>query len=453
MKAEEKFPAAFTDRMQRRLGNEAESFFGALCEEPVISIRSNPLKRALPAMRQPVPWCDTGYYLDQRPVFTFDPVFHAGCYYVQEASSMFLEQAILQLNLHEQTILALDLCAAPGGKTTHLASLLSADSLILSNETIQTRTASLKENVIKWGSGNVLVTQNDPAAFAAMDSMFDLVVTDAPCSGEGLFRKDPDSIGHWSQANGELCASRQQRILRDVLPALKPGGILIYSTCTYNEKENEAQVKWLSGSGLIPQRLDISKYEGVEELSEDNLYGYVFYPHKVRGEGFFLAAFRKEGDTTNDVSYRSRKGIFQPLPRVLRNVENWIKPDSGTQLFQRGEQVIALPVQWKEAIEYFHEVLHVKVAGTVIADIKGDKTIPHHGLAMSSGLNKNAFECVEVNKEVALSFLRKETMTIPAAEKGWKAVTHQGAVLGWLNHLGNRSNNYYPVEWRIRKAN
>jgi len=239
MKTEDNLPAEFAGRMRSRLGSESETFFRALGDEAVVSVRYNPLKLALPANLKAVPWCRTGAYLDQRPVFTFDPAIHAGCYYVQEASSMFLEQAVVQLKLHEKKILALDLCASPGGKTTHLASLLHPDSLILSNETIQSRLAPLKENVIKWGSGNVLVTQNDPADFASLESFFDLVVIDAPCSGEGLFRKDHDSMQQWSPQNCDLCASRQQGILKDVLPCLKPGGVLVYSTCTFNEKENE----------------------------------------------------------------------------------------------------------------------------------------------------------------------------------------------------------------------
>jgi len=452
MKAEEKLPAAFAGRMKQRLGSEAGSFFSALGEEPVVSIRYNPWKGEMQGGLQGVPWCSNGFYLEQRPVFTFDPSFHAGNYYVQEASSMFLEQAILQLGLNANKLLALDLCASPGGKTTHLAALLSKDSLILSNETIQSRNAPLKENVIKWGSGNVLVSQNDPEDFSSLESLFDLIVTDAPCSGEGLFRKDAGSTEQWSVANGDLCASRQQRILKEILPALKPGGALIYSTCTYNEKENEGQVKWLSGTGLIPQRLDVRKFEGVQEVTVGSGYGYVFYPHKVKGEGFFLAAFRKEGETLSG-NFRPRKQLFQTLPSHLRPAEQWLKPEGGMKLFQRGDFIQALPMEWKDAIEFFCEKLKVKSAGFLVAEIKGSKIIPHHDLAMSVSLNRNAFDCLALNKEEALSYLRKESISVPATEKGWKAVTYEGAVLGWINHLGNRSNNYYPVEWRIRKKN
>lgn len=223
--------------------------------EQVTSIRFNPSKNVYhqPGDHRlaPVPWTQNGYYLAQRPSFTFDPLFHAGVYYVQEASSMFLEQALRQTTDLSQPLKVLDLCASPGGKSTHLQSLLSPASLLVSNDVIRSRAHVLKDNIVKWGSLNVVVTNNDPADFSALENYFDVIVVDAPCSGSGLFRRDEDAIGEWSVNNVTLCTQRQQRILADAWPSLKRGGLLIYSTCSYSMEEDEDIVKWLRREFLL----------------------------------------------------------------------------------------------------------------------------------------------------------------------------------------------------------
>jgi 16S rRNA C967 or C1407 C5-methylase (RsmB/RsmF family) len=289
-------PENFIRRITIDLKGEAQPFFQAMENEVPVSIRVNQSKNYHPENLQNVAWCNTGFYLPERPVFTLDPLFHAGAYYVQEASSMFLEQALKQSVDLELPLKVLDLCAAPGGKSTHLASLLSRDSLLVSNEVIRTRAKILAENITKWGNPNVVATNNDPADFQRLPGFFDVVVVDAPCSGEGLFRKDPNAMYEWSEDNVALCASRQRRIVADVWDALKPGGHLVYSTCTYNRMENEDNLEWMENEmGAIPLSLEITSFP--EITKDNNLAGYHFYPHKTHGEGFFIAVLKKpEGE-------------------------------------------------------------------------------------------------------------------------------------------------------------
>jgi len=273
--------------------------------EQVTSIRINPSKFKIEdskfKVEEKVHWSDSGFYLKERPSFTFDPLFHAGCYYVQEASSMFLEQALKQTVDLSRPLKILDLCAAPGGKSTHIQSLISKESLLVSNEVIKSRNNILKDNIIKWGCENVVVTNNDPKDFAKLENYFDIIVVDAPCSGSGLFRKEPDAIDHWSENNVELCSQRQQRILADVLSALKKDGVLIYSTCSYSKEEDEEITTWLVKEMQF-ENLNLQTDEEWSIVESDG--GYRFWPDKVKGEGFFISAFKKtEGeDRSNEHS-------------------------------------------------------------------------------------------------------------------------------------------------------
>lgn len=237
-----------------------------------------------------IPWCSTGFYLSLRPSFTFDPLFHAGLYYVQEASSMFLEQPFKQLLDLSQPLKVLDLCAAPGGKSTHVQSLISQESLLVSNEVIKQRSYVLSDNIIKWGCRNVFVTANDPKAFQKLPGYFDVMVVDAPCSGSGLFRKDKEAIEEWSLNNVQLCSQRQQRILADALPALKKDGLLIYSTCSYSVEEDERIMDWLiTEMEMENVELQTENWPDIVQTSSPvtNSIGYRFYPDKIKGEGFF----------------------------------------------------------------------------------------------------------------------------------------------------------------------
>ena len=304
-------PIDFITRTRALLGNEFDSFEAALQADVPVSIRINEKKGTpAPSMSgapcERVAWCDTGYYLPERLSFTFDPLFHAGAYYVQEASSMFLEQAIRS---HVKTpVRCLDLCAAPGGKSTHLAAYLPEGSLLVSNEVIRSRSHILAENIAKWGNPDCIVTNNDPEEIGRLTHFFDVIVADVPCSGEGMFRKDTDSTGEWSVANVALCAGRSRRIIHDIWNALKPGGLLIYSTCTYNTEEDEENIHHITeelGAEALPIPVK-AEWQTTGPLK----YGhpvYRFFPHKTRGEGFFLAALRNADGETEEIRYKSKK--------------------------------------------------------------------------------------------------------------------------------------------------
>ncbi len=221
------FPQAFTERLHLTAGADTPVLLDALQGTPPVSVRWNPYKTQSPAQGTPVAWCRYGRYLPLRPSFTTDPLFHAGAYYVQEASSMFVEH-LLRSAAEPDGARILDLCAAPGGKATLYATLAGGEGIVVANEVIRNRALTLADNIRKWGIGNTVVTNNDPAHFAGLSEWFDIVAVDAPCSGEGMFRKHPEAREEWSEANVQLCAGRQRRILSDAWEALRPGGLLIY---------------------------------------------------------------------------------------------------------------------------------------------------------------------------------------------------------------------------------
>lgn len=420
----------------------------------VTSVRRNPSRmvKGVDPVRelqeQAVPWCSNGYYLSRRPSFTLDPLFHAGAYYVQEASSMFLETVCKQTVSLEAPLLALDLCAAPGGKSTLLQSILSADSLLISNEVIQSRVHVLKENLIKWGGSNVVVTHNDPRDFQQCSGLFDLMVVDAPCSGSGLFRRDPEAISEWSLSNVQLCFQRQQRILADAWEALKENGVLIYSTCSFSSDENEGILDWLlttMDADSLRIRLDESwKIEEVQ--SKKGGWGYRFWPHKVMGEGFFIAAFRKRS-TPAATRIRSKQS-FAASRSEIAGVSKWIRSLDAFELVKQGQNIAAVPVRWAALIQQLMDVLKVRYAGVETGMMAKNDLIPDHALALSH-LISDSIPFVELERETALEYLRKNEIPVMPSQKGWVLVRYEGLNLGWMKHLGNRINNYYPKEYRI----
>ncbi|WP_277465433.1 rRNA cytosine-C5-methyltransferase [Parabacteroides sp. PF5-6] len=448
-------PPEFITRTQDLLGPEAfASFVDALKEEPPVSIRINRSKGIEPPEHEAVAWCDTGYYLPERPSFTFDPLFHAGTYYVQEASSMFLEQAIRQY-VHEP-VCCLDLCAAPGGKSTHLSSLLPEGSLLVSNEVIRSRSHILAENLSKWGHPNTIVTQNDPAEIGRLTHLFDLIVTDVPCSGEGMFRKDPESINEWSVANVNLCAARQRRILQDVWEALKPGGLLIYSTCTYNTEENEENIQYLI-EALEAEALPIAVNDAWNvsgPLKHDNPV-YRFFPHKTRGEGFFLAVVRKAEAVVQTVRYRAKnkKEKGKVTPTLPLSVKDWLADPTTFQWHFQQEKLLAIPAAWFDTYRLLADALRIVSAGIALGEVKGKDFIPDHALAISHAFRREAFPAIELSRNDAIRYLQKETFPLPeGTEKGYVLLTYQNHPLGFVKNLGNRANNLYPAEWRIRSS-
>jgi 16S rRNA C967 or C1407 C5-methylase (RsmB/RsmF family)/NOL1/NOP2/fmu family ribosome biogenesis protein len=450
MKNHPSLPKEFEDTLRGKLGGSFEQFLSSLQQPSPVSIRVNPNKQ-FGFEGESVAWSKFGKYLKERPIFTLDPAIHAGAYYVQEASSMFLEQAITQTVDLTKPLRVLDLCAAPGGKSTHVLSLLHRDSILVSNEVIRSRASILSENIQKWGHMNVVVTNNDPEDFSRLTGFFDVIVVDAPCSGEGLFRKDTDAMKEWSPANVDLCSKRQRRILADVWPALKTNGILIYCTCTYNQQENEETLKWLQEQhGIESVPLIVDQSWGIETINEKNIEGYRFYPHKVKGEGFFLSVVRKT-EVQQEFRIKSKTKITTPSKKIIEQLQPWLLNESAT-FYSWNDIVYAIPNNQVEEIEFLIHHIKIVLAGTPFITAKHDKLIPEHAAALSIELRKDHFQHIEVNLEEALHFLRKEPIQSGTTPKGFALVTYNKLPLGWVNVLDNRSNNLYPKEWRIRMA-
>ena len=458
-------PQAFIERTRQLLGDEAYTQFEeALQTETPVSIRPNRMKCSQPVEGEPIPWASSGSYLNNRPTFTFDPLFHAGCYYVQEASSMFVER-VLQEYVKEPVVM-LDLCAAPGGKSTLCRSALPEGSLLVANEVMRNRSQVLAENLIKWGHPEVVVTNNDPADFTDLAHLFDVILTDVPCSGEGMFRKDQVAVDEWSLENVDICWKRQRRILADIWPALKPGGILIYSTCTFNREEDEDNVAW------IAKELDADVLSVPVEDSwgiTGNLTGkdfpvYRFLPHKTKGEGFFLGVLKKRGDVLDETPRRflktsarldkKKKGKDAKQPLVVpKEAKTWLEDSSEYALAMKDTNVVAFPKAYENEYALLQQTLKVIHAGITLGEIKGKDLIPHHSLAMSTALAKEAFPRAEVTYEQAIAYLRKEGLILDAdVPRGYVLLTYQDIPLGFVKNIGNRANNLYPQEWRIRSG-
>ncbi|HEU5289798.1 MAG TPA: rRNA methyltransferase [Cyclobacteriaceae bacterium] len=449
MKNQSTLPKEFETVLRGKLGDSFAQFKKSLQQNSPVSIRLNPHKPFTMKGEQ-IEWSKYGRYLKERPVFTLDPAFHGGAYYVQEASSMLLEQAITQAVDLTKPIRVLDLCAAPGGKSTHILSLLNHESLLVSNEVIRARASILSENIQKWGHHNVVVTNNDPEDFTTLEGYFDIIVVDAPCSGEGLFRKDPDAMQEWSLANVDLCCKRQRRILADIWPSLKTNGVLIYSTCTYNEQENEENLQWLQHQNDVEAiNLNLDKAWGIETVQAGKLEGYRCYPHQVKGEGFFLSVVCKK-DSQEELRAKSKKSLQAPPKKIIEQLNEWILKES--KFFTWNEIVYSLPQTQLEQVEFLSQYLKIVQAGIPFATTKHDKLIPEHGSSLSIDLQKSHFHQIEVGLEEALHFLRKEPIQSGNSPRGFALVTYQQLPLGWVNVLDNRSNNLYPKEWRIRMA-
>jgi 16S rRNA C967 or C1407 C5-methylase (RsmB/RsmF family) len=442
------FPSEFEQRMRAVLGDEWEAFRRAHSEPSPVSIRVNPAKLAT-WEGVAIPWTQYGKYLKTRPSFTLDPLFHAGAYYVQEASSMFLEQVFVQHAPDTSGLKVLDLCAAPGGKSTHIISLLKGDSLLVSNEVIRSRVSVLTENLQKWGYHNSVVTNNDPSDFSQLNGFFDVIVIDAPCSGEGLFRKDPSAIEEWSPENVLLCSNRQQRILEDVWPALRENGILIYSTCTYSPAEDENILQWIDGTYDVEFLSLNTKDWNIETVTTGNGIGYRFYPHRVNGEGFFLAALRKK-NSEREVTIRTGKGGFaSPEKKTSEELKEWVNLDE-MKLIQRNDLVQGIPSNYADAIYVLTQRLRVNYSGVFLATVKHNKLVPEHTLAVSTLINKEHFHKEELSEHDALLYLKKEPFNTTSDHRGFALATYKGMPLGWMNMLQGRINNLYPAEWRIR---
>jgi 16S rRNA C967 or C1407 C5-methylase (RsmB/RsmF family)/NOL1/NOP2/fmu family ribosome biogenesis protein len=441
----------------RRLGANPLFDLGAFvatheAQTSVTSIRLHPHKWPSPeAAWDRVPWSQQGYYLPQRPVFTLDPFFHAGAYYVQEASSMFLEEIIRQLQLDAAPCKVLDLCAAPGGKTTLLNSALHPNSLLVANEIIKSRVNVLEDNVVRWGYPNTVVTHNDPNAFGKLQGFFDVMVVDAPCSGSGMFRKEPETIDEWSEGAVKLCSERQQRILAGSLATLKEEGYLIYSTCSYSEEENEEVLDWLiTNYGLTSVKLHVPEDWGIwsTQSALHQAWGYRFYPHRLKGEGLFIAVLQK--NTPQKCTTFRKKEPFKSKLDPLVNA--WIQPKEPMFTFVQDETIHAFPQKWEEELQLLKQYLYIKRAGVALGKTIKNDLVPDHELALSLLLHPDV-PSVTLDLAQAQAYLRKHPLDAQSFEGlplGWCLVKYQHLPLGWVKTMaGQRINNYYPKEWRI----
>jgi 16S rRNA C967 or C1407 C5-methylase (RsmB/RsmF family)/NOL1/NOP2/fmu family ribosome biogenesis protein len=441
-------PTDFEKQLQNEWPLQAQEVISSIQDgNPPTSVRLNPNKFKGDLNTKAIPWAKNGYYLPERPSFISDPWWHGGAYYVQEASSMLIEQAILQHVPTDTPITAIDLCAAPGGKTTHLQSLLHPQSLIIANEVIKQRASILGQNVEQWGCNNIWITNQDPQQIGNMTHWADLILVDAPCSGEGLFRRDHHAVEEWSLDHVKLCANRQQRIIHDVWNSLKPGGLLIYSTCTFNHSENEknlAQFTEELGIEWLPLELE----NAWKTVSQPNAHGYHAFPGYTEGEGFFLAIGRKPFDTVQPTNFKKKKQVkLTPLSSTtwasyINNTEEFVVTPSNTIIQQEHAQ----------HFQYLLQHVPIYRTGTLLGEEKGKKLVPSHAMALSQDLNLNHVSILEVNQETAYRYLKREVLPSNlSCEKGFLLVTYRGVPLGWVKNVGNRMNNILPSARRILK--
>ncbi len=361
---------------------------------------------------------------------------------------MLLEQAVRQSVDLARSQVVLDLCASPGGKSTHLLSLLSGDSLLVSNEAVRGRTSALLDNLESWGHGHSIVVNNDPADFGRMPGFFDMIVADAPCSGEGLFRKDVDARQEWSEHGVELCSQRQRRILADAFTALRPGGVLIYSTCTYNDLENRNNMQWLvSEMGCTSIHLNLDPTWGVQLSGDKSFEGYQCFPHKVRGEGFFVSVLRKPGDAPRKAP-GVKDSLRSPSKADAGKVDGWLEDQEKCFLFFHGTQLQSLASKYRQELLACLNYLHVLRAGVRLGEVMRNKVVPDHSLALSTRRGKQ-LGAVSVDKSQALAFLRREPLSL-GVDPGFHVVEYEGLGLGWVNVLPGRVNNLLPSNRRVR---
>lgn len=416
-----------------------------------VSIRLNPFKKAeldYLKMGDRVPWSPLGYYLEERPSFTLDPLFHAGAYYVQDASAMLVGWMFRQVLSRFGGRRVLDLCAAPGGKTSDISASMAmacsaAESpepyILVSNEVIHQRALALLDNVARWGDPNIVVTNSDPKDFGRLDAYFDIVVADVPCSGEGMFRKSENARNMWSEDNVQMCAARQKRIIADVWRALKPGGVLVYSTCTLNDAENDDNVKWIAeelGASVIPFDMP---FQGPRRTA----CGFLMVPGEVRGEGQYCAALYKGSEEELQQALENAGAGFDYDPSAFAAAVPQI------EFFNRNEEIFALPAFLSEQMGIIGRKLNVLNAGVHAFTMKGKDRIPCEDLALSTILDTEDFPDVALERKDALKFLHKDALVLKDAPNGYVTVSYAGHCLGFMKNLGNRANNLHPAGRRI----
>lgn len=444
----------FREYLEEAIGREnAAVAFSAFDMPASVSVRINPFKETVtfPWTGRKVPWSGRGMVLDSRPLFTLDPHLHAGAYYVQDSSSMFVGhvfRTVLERRFPDidRPLRVLDLCAAPGGKATDLAASLReafGDGFILvANEVMKQRASVLADNVALWGDPNVVVTSADPSAFAKMNGWFDVVLADVPCSGEGMFRKDGEAVALWSKDNVALCQARQRRIIGDVWPALADGGVMIYSTCTFNRYENDINVEWIAEE--LGAEMMSSMVPGMPGVLKTG-HGWSLVPGFVEGEGQYCAVLYK--DDCGDI-FRAAKAVRRKAPALPRGLPDMF--DRPVTFMQKGETVTAISTVIAQDAEVLSSVVRPLRCGCAVGVFKGIDLVPDADLALSYMLADSAFPSAELTKEQALAFLHRDAVVLPDAPKGFVKVCFGGLALGFVKNLGNRCNNLHPQSRRIR---
>ncbi|MFK7809401.1 MAG: RNA methyltransferase [Saprospiraceae bacterium] len=466
-------PKPLEEILTHILKEEYDDFLDSLANESKTSIHMNLSKSDFFFFLTPqkISWFKNGYFLQKRPSFKTEPLFQAGAYYVQESSSMFVAEAVRQLLSKRKDnafLKVLDLCAAPGGKSLLLESAIPEDSLVLCNEIINSRYKVLRHNLDKWGSLKTYSSQHAPEELSAIGNFFDIILVDAPCSGEGMIRKSSEVLPNWSEKSVAGCALRQQNILKDAITLLKPGGHLIYSTCTYNPSENINNAIWLKQNGFNNVPLEIDPNWNIVVVQEQEVEGYQFFPHKVPGEGFFISCFVKSDDGSfsemqNETKFSNKKSKKKKQKHQLKRtaywnlmsekqrplVDPWLEGPDRFDVYENpnGQLKIILKTHREEAL-FLENKLRQKAIGTLIGTLKGKQLVPSHQLALSNAVNKK-LPSLELSKSQAVQFLKKENFELPGQASGWTLLKYEGVNLGWIKALPNRFNNYIPSNFRI----
>lgn len=456
-----KLPELFVERMRRELGaEEADKLCAALSVEPSTSVRLN--QRKMTAEKwggETIAWSDGGYRLSERPSFTLDPDFHAGAYYVQEASSQFAGYILSSVEGGAEScrgLRVLDMCAAPGGKSTHYASLVGEQGLVVANEINRSRAAVLADNARKWGTANMVVTCNDSSRAAQLEEWFDVVAVDAPCSGEGMFRKSDEACEQWSEGNVAMCAERQWEIVQNAFSALRPGGVLLYSTCTFNRAEDEDLVGRLMqeyGDELVEaSEVEVEESWGVVVGRVGVFQTFRFFPHKLTGEGMFMAVARKAGDSRPRRKSKARgKAIVKVDKSASAELSRWVNNPDNFTYFQAGEMLYGCRKEHFEDIEMLSGVMSVIYSGVAMGQIFKGKLKPDAALALYADVNRKAVACRQVDLPTALQFLSKQDIAAEEFVEGVNMVLYNDHPLGFVKRVGARVNNMYPSSLRILK--
>ena len=458
-----RLPEAFVAAVCRELGEaEGRALCKALDGEPTVSVRLNPAKcaGALPAVVaaegvRPVGWCAEGRYLPRRPQFTFDAEFHAGAYYVQEPSSQFVGRLLADVGLDGARVL--DLCAAPGGKSTLYASLVGRDGLVVANEIDRRRAQVLADNIRRWGTGNVVVTTADAERMAEFESWYDVVAVDAPCSGEGMFRKDDAARGEWSEANVRLCASRQDAILRAAWRALRPGGTLLYSTCTFNRSEDEGSLErflaWAGDEATESAEVSLDEAWGVVCGRVGVFRTFRFFPHRAEGEGFFAAVARKAPDAGDRTHVpKARRQVVAPVDRKCAGeLSRWVCEPARMRFVEIAGTCYAWPSAQAEALQALSGAVPVIYAGVALGQLFKGALKPDPALALYAGIDRSAVAVAELSGERAVAYLRRQEVSPEGLAEGINLICARGRALGFAKRIGGRVNNLYPNSLRIIK--